>query len=161
MTVPLPSVLTITVQYWQDLAAMRQNTGFHECSWWHKWSRDEVPSHQIQSVQTTARDTSYAIHNKVYSQNNMFSCSLEETQSNSSKQEKSPTQPTTGILLSSTLPTLSDGQTTPILRPLFQDNLHRLLHRMPNHSGYYWSKKWWGGSGISWSICKSFALHSR
>jgi len=26
-----------------------------------------------------------------------------------------------------------------------------------NHSGFYWSKRWWGGSGISWTICKSFA----
>jgi len=30
-----------------------------------------------------------------------------------------------------------------------------------NHSGFSWSKKWWGGSGISWTICKSFAFHSR
>ena len=33
--------------------------------------------------------------------------------------------------------------------------------RKVNHSGFYWSKRWWGGSGISWTICKSFAPHSR
>jgi len=33
--------------------------------------------------------------------------------------------------------------------------------RKVNHSGFYWSKRWWGGSGISWTICKSFAHHSR
>jgi len=26
-----------------------------------------------------------------------------------------------------------------------------------NHSGFYWSKRWWGGTGISWTTCKSFA----
>jgi len=26
-----------------------------------------------------------------------------------------------------------------------------------NHSGFYWSKRQWGGSGISRTICKSFA----
>jgi len=30
-----------------------------------------------------------------------------------------------------------------------------------NHSGFYWRKRWWGGSRISWTICKSFALRSR
>jgi len=33
--------------------------------------------------------------------------------------------------------------------------------RKVNHSGFYWSKRWWGGSGITWTICKSFAPHSR
>ena len=33
--------------------------------------------------------------------------------------------------------------------------------RRINHSGFCWSKRWWGGSGISWTICKLFALHSR
>ena len=33
--------------------------------------------------------------------------------------------------------------------------------RKVNHSGFYWSKRWWGGSGISWTICKSFACRSR
>jgi len=37
-----------------------------------------------------------------------------------------------------------------------------LLHpfsgtRKANHSGFFWSKRWWGGSGITWTICKSFA----
>jgi len=26
---------------------------------------------------------------------------------------------------------------------------------------FYWSQRWWGGSGISWTIWKSFAPHSR
>jgi len=30
-----------------------------------------------------------------------------------------------------------------------------------NHSGFCWSKRWWGGSGISWTTCKTFALCSR
>jgi len=33
--------------------------------------------------------------------------------------------------------------------------------RKINHSGFYWSKRWWGGSGISWTICKSFAPRYR
>ena len=33
--------------------------------------------------------------------------------------------------------------------------------RKMNHSGFYWSKRWWGGSGISWTICISFAPCSR
>jgi len=33
--------------------------------------------------------------------------------------------------------------------------------RKVNHSGFYWSKRWWGSSSISWTICKSFAPHSR
>ena len=33
--------------------------------------------------------------------------------------------------------------------------------RKVNHSGFYWSKRWWGGNGISWTICKSFAPYSR
>ena len=31
----------------------------------------------------------------------------------------------------------------------------------PGHSGFCWSRRWWGGNGISWTICKSFAAHSR
>ena len=33
--------------------------------------------------------------------------------------------------------------------------------RRINHSGFCWSKRCWGGSGISWTICKSFAPCSR
>jgi len=33
--------------------------------------------------------------------------------------------------------------------------------RKVNHSGFYWSMRWPGGSGISWTICKSFAPCSR
>jgi len=32
---------------------------------------------------------------------------------------------------------------------------------MVNQSGFYCSKRWRGGSGISWTICKSFAPLSR
>ena len=31
-----------------------------------------------------------------------------------------------------------------------------LVPERQNHSGFYWSKRWWGGSGISWTICRSF-----
>jgi len=34
-------------------------------------------------------------------------------------------------------------------------------HQKANHSGFYWSKRWWGDSGISWTIRKSFAPRSR
>ena len=30
-----------------------------------------------------------------------------------------------------------------------------------HHSRFYWSKRWWGGSDISWTICTSFTPHSR
>jgi len=35
--------------------------------------------------------------------------------------------------------------------------------RKVNHPGFYWSKRWWGwgSSGISWTICKSFAPRYR
>jgi len=33
--------------------------------------------------------------------------------------------------------------------------------RKVNHCGFYWSKRRWGGCGISWTICKSFAPCSR
>jgi len=33
--------------------------------------------------------------------------------------------------------------------------------RKVNCSGFYWSKRWWGGSGISWTMCKSSAPRSR
>ena len=50
---------------------------------------------------------------------------------------------------------------TPIKRPLFQDNLSKLASQRLNQSGFYWSKRWWGGSGIRWTICKSSAPHYR
>jgi len=34
-------------------------------------------------------------------------------------------------------------------------------HQKGKHSGFYWSKRWLGGSSISWAICKSFAPPSR
>jgi len=33
--------------------------------------------------------------------------------------------------------------------------------RKVNHSGVYYAMRWWGGSGISRTICKSFAPRSR
>jgi len=43
------------------------------------------------------------------------------------------------------------------LTTFFQDNLGKADTRKVNHSGFYWSKRWWGGSGISWTICNAFA----
>jgi len=47
--------------------------------------------------------------------------------------------------------------TTPIYPPFFQDNLDKLVPERQNHSGFQWSKRWWGGSDISWTkiICTS------
>jgi len=33
--------------------------------------------------------------------------------------------------------------------------------RKINHSGFYWCKRWWGGSGTSWTICRWFAPRCR
>ena len=33
--------------------------------------------------------------------------------------------------------------------------------RVSRHQKVEWSKRWWVGSGISWTICKSFAPRSR
>jgi len=38
----------------------------------------------------------------------------------------------------------------------FNTTLHTCTRKV-NHSAFYWSKRWWGSSGISWTICKSFA----
>jgi len=54
----------------------------------------------------------------------------------------------------------SDRQ-TPIQRPLFQGNLGKPAPERLNQSGLQWSKRWWDGNGISWTICRSFAPHSR
>ena len=43
----------------------------------------------------------------------------------------------------------------------FQDNLGKLAPERLNQSRSSWSKRWWGGSDISWTICKSFAPCSR
>jgi len=48
-----------------------------------------------------------------------------------------------------------------ILMAFFQDNLGKLAPKRLNNSGFYGSKRWWGGSGISWTMCKSFAPRSR
>ena len=34
-------------------------------------------------------------------------------------------------------------------------------HQKGNPFSFYWSERWWGGSGTSWTICKSFAPCSR
>ena len=43
------------------------------------------------------------------------------------------------------------------LTAFVQDNLGKPAPcRKVNHSWFYWSERWWGCSGISWTICKSF-----
>jgi len=43
----------------------------------------------------------------------------------------------------------------------FQDNVGHRVPERQNHSGFYWSKRRWDGSGISWTICKSSAHPDR
>jgi len=50
---------------------------------------------------------------------------------------------------------------TPVHRRLFQDNVCKPAPERLNQSGFWWSNRWRGGSGISWIICKSFAPCSR
>ena len=38
---------------------------------------------------------------------------------------------------------------------------HQWTADVNHHSGFYWSKRWWDGSGISWTICKWCAFCSR
>jgi len=47
------------------------------------------------------------------------------------------------------------------LTATFQDNLGNLISESLDQSGFWWSERQWGGSGISWTICKSFAPRSR
>jgi len=47
------------------------------------------------------------------------------------------------------------------LMAFFQDNWCKPAPKKVNHSGFYWGKRWWGGSSISWTIGKSFAPRSR
>jgi len=47
------------------------------------------------------------------------------------------------------------------LTAFFSGTIGSASTRKVNHSGFYCSKRWWGGSGISWTICKSFAPRSR
>jgi len=49
----------------------------------------------------------------------------------------------------------------PFCGVFFQDNVGKPAPERLNQSGFKWSKRWWGGSGISWTICKSFAPRSR
>jgi len=54
--------------------------------------------------------------------------------------------------------------TTTTLHPfngLFSRTTWVSRHQKGNHSGFYWSERWWGGSGISWTICKSSAPCSK
>jgi len=39
------------------------------------------------------------------------------------------------------------------LAAFFQENLDKSAPAKVNHSRFYWSKRWWRGSGISWTIC--------
>jgi len=57
--------------------------------------------------------------------------------------------------------TLLQQQTHTCLTAFFQNNLDKPAPERLNQSWFYWSKRWWGGSGISWTICKSFAPRYR
>jgi len=46
------------------------------------------------------------------------------------------------------------------LMAFFPDNLGKPAPERLTQSEFQRSKRWWGGSGISWTICKSFAPHS-
>jgi len=53
---------------------------------------------------------------------------------------------------------------TTLLHPfngLFSRTTWVSRHRKVNHSGFYWSKRWCGGSGINWTICRPSAPCSR
>jgi len=54
---------------------------------------------------------------------------------------------------------LTTTTTTSLLHPF--NGLFSRTTWVSRHSGFYWSKRWWGGSGSKWTICKSFAPHSR
>jgi len=47
-----------------------------------------------------------------------------------------------------------------LLLHFFHDNLGK-QHQKGKHSGFFWSGRWWAGSGTSWTICKSFAACCR
>jgi len=47
------------------------------------------------------------------------------------------------------------------LTAFFQDILGKPVPERQNPSGFCWRKRRWAGSGISWTICKSFALRDR
>jgi len=42
-----------------------------------------------------------------------------------------------------------------LLHP-FNGLLSRTAWISRHQKGFYWSKRWWSGSGITWTICKSF-----
>ena len=54
-----------------------------------------------------------------------------------------------------------DAETHPFNSLSFWVNLRKSAPEKLNQSGFYWSRRWWGGSDISWTICKSFAPHCR
>jgi len=43
----------------------------------------------------------------------------------------------------------------------FPGQLSKPVPERQDHSVFYWSKRWLGGSSISWTICNLFALHSK
>jgi len=61
---------------------------------------------------------------------------------------------------SSILPLLHDRQTT-VLRPHFRNNLGKAAPERLNQSGFSWSKRWWGCSGINWMTSKYLHLAPR
>jgi len=57
---------------------------------------------------------------------------------------------------------ISNPWQTPRLTASFPEQpAYKAGTRKVNHSGFWWSKRWWGGSGISWTISKSFAPRLR
>jgi len=53
------------------------------------------------------------------------------------------------------LQTINTTTTTPLNGLFFQDNLGKPAPQR------YTNLRGWGGNGISWTICKSFAVHAR
>jgi len=48
------------------------------------------------------------------------------------------------------LVSVTPDRETPIYWPRFQDNLGKLTPEELNQSGFWWRKRWWFGSDISW-----------
>jgi len=69
---------------------------------------------------------------------------------------KQQTHLTICIAVTITVIIMKMDRQTPVYQPLFQDNLGKPAPERLNHSGFQWSKRWWGGSSISWTIRKSF-----
>jgi len=48
---------------------------------------------------------------------------------------------------------VSNTATTTSISQPFSRTTWVSRHQKVNHSGFYWSEKWWGDSGVSWTIC--------